>query len=263
MMKRVFLTGVLVLGVLVAYSFAQMGGFGSKQSFASDQEAGSLEKVSAEDIYPLFVCPCCGQALDKNKICCGMAKERIDYIDSQITPVRKQGNSNGAKDDIIFAYVKKYGLSSFKDEAKQEEFRQRLAERAPQVRPRIVVEPVVHNFGKVSQAKGVVSTMLALKNEGKAPLVINNLSTSCGCTTASIVYKGIEGPKFTMPGHSKENPTDWSVSIAYGDKAYLKIYYDPNMHKNLKGPITRTVSIFSNDSVDFIKEATIKLEQVE
>ncbi len=255
-MKRVFLMGVLILGVLATYIFTQTGGFGVKESFASNQEASLLETVSAEKIYPLFVCPCCGQPLDKNKICCGMAKERIDYIDSQV-------NSKSSKDDIILAYVKKYGLTSFKDEAKREEFKQKLSERAPQVRPQIAVEPRVYDFGKVSQVKGVVSTVLTLKNEGKAPLVIDNISTSCGCTSASIVYKGIEGPKFTMPGHGKENPKDWSVSIAYGDKAHLKIYYDPNMHKNLRGPITRTVSIFSNDPVDFIKEATIKLEQVE
>jgi len=259
-MKRVFLMGALILGVLVTYSFTQTGGFGVKKSFATNQEASLLETVSAEEIYPLFVCPCCGKPLDKNKICCGMAKERIDYIDSQVSNGVK---TKASKDDIILAYVQKYGLTSFKDEAKQEEFKQRLSENAPQVRPQIVVEPTVYDFGQVSQAKGVVSTLLTLRNEGKVTLVINKMSTSCGCTSASIVYKGIEGPKFTMPGHGKENPTDWSVSIAPGDKANIKIYYDPNMHGDIRGPITRMVSIFSNDPVDFIKEAKIELKQVE
>ncbi len=255
-MKRIFLIGILILGILVAYSFTQINGFGLKKSFATSQKIRQSEIVSAEKIYPLFVCPCCGQPLDKNKVCCGMARERIDYIDSQT-------KTKTPKDDIILAYVQKYGLSSFKDEAKRDEFRQKLVKRAPQVRPQIVVEPTVHDFGKVSQAKGVVSTVLILRNEGRAPLVINDMSASCGCTSASIVYKGMEGPKFTMPGHGQENPVGWSVSIAPGDKADLKIYYDPNMHGDIKGGITRTVYISSNDPIDFEKEVKIKLEQVE
>ena len=271
-MKTLFLIGVLILGVLVTYSSAQMSGFGVNQLFASNQEVRQetsiLEIASAEEVYPLFVCPCCGRPLDKNKICCGMAKERIDYIDSQVNPVRKQENSNGvktktSKDNIILAYVQKYGLNSFKDKTKREEFKQKLAERAPQIRPQIVVEPAVYDFGQVSTSKGIVSTMLALRNEGKAPLIINKMSTSCGCTSASIVYKGIEGPKFTMPGHGPKNPIDWSVSIAPGDEANIKVYYDPNMHKDIRGLITRTVSLFSNDPVDFEKEVRIELEQVE
>lgn len=86
-MRRMFLISILILGVSVVYSSAQIGVFGVKQLFASNhkirQETSLLEVVSAEEIYPLFVCPCCGQPLDKNKICCGMAKEKIDYIDSQ------------------------------------------------------------------------------------------------------------------------------------------------------------------------------------
>ncbi len=259
-MKRVFLIGVLIPGVLVTYSSAQMSGFGVKQLFASNQEVRQetsiLRIASAEKVYPLFVCPCCGKPLDKNKICCGMAKERIDYIDSQV-------KTKTSKNEIILAYVQKYGLNSFKDKAKREEFKQKLAERAPQVRPQIVVEPAVYDFGQVSTSKGIVSTMLALKNEGKAPLIINKMSTSCGCTSASIVYKGIEGPKFTMPGHGPKNPIDWSVSIAPGDEANIKVYYDPNMHKDIRGSITRTVSVFSNDPVDFEREVIIELEQVE
>lgn len=261
-MKRVFflLIGVLIPGVLVTYSSAQMSGFGVKQLFASNQEVRQetsiLRIASAEDVYPLFVCPCCGKLLDKDKICCGMAKERIDYIDSQV-------KTKTSKDNIILAYVQKYGLNSFKDKAKREVFKQKLVERAPQIRPQIVVEPAVYDFGQVSTSKGIVSTMLALKNEGKAPLIINKMSSSCGCTSASIVYKGIEGPKFTMPGHGPKNPINWSVAIAPGDEANIKVYYDPNMHKDIRGSITRTVSIFSNDPVDFEREVRIELEQVE
>src|SRR3989338_10399543 len=40
--------------------------------------------ASADDVYKMFLCPCCGQVLDKKKICCGMAREMISYIDSLI-----------------------------------------------------------------------------------------------------------------------------------------------------------------------------------
>ena len=68
-----------------------------------------------------------------------------------------------------------------------------------------------------------------------------------------------------MPGHSKENPTDWSVSIAVGDSAQVKVYYNPNAHGKQKEntlSITRTISIFSNDPVEFEKVVRIELTQI-
>ena len=34
-----------------------------------------------DDITTMFLCPCCGQALDRKNICCGMASDMIAYID--------------------------------------------------------------------------------------------------------------------------------------------------------------------------------------
>ncbi len=71
-------------------------------------------------------------------------------------------------------------------------------------------------------------------------LIIDNMDSSCMCTSASVIYNGKEGPKFNMAMHG--NPKGWSVTIPPGDEAQLKIYYDPNAHKELRGPVTRTVS---------------------
>ena len=64
-----------------------------------------------------------------------------------------------------------------------------------------------------------------------------------------------------MEGHGQENPTDWEVAIKPGDTAVLQVYYDPTVHPDLIGPVTRTVSVFSNDPVEFETKVTIFLEQ--
>ena len=40
--------------------------------------------ANAAEIYPEFLCTCCGKQLDPDNICCGMMKGMIDYIDGQI-----------------------------------------------------------------------------------------------------------------------------------------------------------------------------------
>lgn len=163
------------------------------------------EVVSANEIYPLFVCPCCGRTIDAG--CCPMATERTNYVDALV-------EAGISKDKVITAYVKKYGIDSFKDENKKEEFREKLVEEAPDKRPIIVISPDSYDFGNVSQKKGIAITLFEIRNEGKDDLVIDGMETSCGCTTASIIYNGEEGPKFGMPGHGlNEKIGDWQVAI--------------------------------------------------
>ena len=216
----------------------------------------SMKSVSAEEIYPLFFCPCCGEPLDKNNICCAEAQERIAYIDS----LTAAGESENA---IILAYAKKYGIDSFVDKNKQEEIKAWLVESAPRERPIIGLNPSFYDFGDVSQAKGIVATFFELKNEGENDLIINKLDSSCGCTSASIIFKGEEGPRFAMAGHGIENPTGWEITIAPGESAQLKVYYDPNIHQSFRGPATREILIYSSDPIDFEKKVQIELNQID
>lgn len=216
-----------------------------------------IEKVSAKDIYPLFECPCCDKSIDE--CTCGMAKERKNYIDVSI-----EGGENKSKNEIILAYVKKYGLESFMEEGKQKEFREKLEKEAPANRPIISLNLDSYDFGDVSQNKGVVATFFEIKNEGKNDLIINRLETSCGCTTASIVYRGEEGPEFGMPGHGlNEEIGDWQVVISPGGTAQLKVYYDPDVHPDFRGSAIREVYVFSNDPIDFQKKVSVELNQVD
>ena len=117
------------------------------------------------------------------------------------------------------------------------------------------------NLGDVSIAGGVVETTFEIKNTGGGPLIINDMETSCGCTSASIVYNEAEGPLFNMRDHGT-NPKDWLIEIEPGDTAELKVYYNPAVHPDLRGPTTRIITLFSNAPVDGVQEAYIKLNQV-
>ena len=204
----------------------------------------------------MFLCPCCGQPLDKNNICCGAAKERIDYIDSQAAEGKSQ-------EEIILSYVKKYGLASFVDKNKASQFKEELVKTAPANRPIISLAPDSFDFGDVSQKKGKIYTYFDLKNEGKSDLVIERLDTSCGCTFASVIFRGEEGPFFAMAGHGYENQTDWKLTIPPGEQAQLKVMYDPDVHRDFRGPATREIYVFSNDPIDFEKKVQIELNQID
>ena len=258
---------ILVLGVALLTIAAQNVWFWQKNKISELSgnlfldSAGSISQMSpkpavAKDIYPLFFCPCCGQPLDKNNICCGSAQERIDYIDS----LAAGGKS---EDEAILAYVKKYGLNSFVDKNKQTEVKEKLAASAPADRPIISLAPDTYDFGDVSQKKGVATTFFKLRNDGKKDLIIDRMDTSCGCTSASIIFDGEEGPRFAMPGHGAQNPTDWKITIPPGKTAQLKVYYDPSVHIDFRGPATREISVYSNDPIDFEKKVIIELNQVD
>jgi len=216
----------------------------------------SAETVSAEEIYPLFVCPCCGQPLDKNNICCGLAEERISYIDSL-------AEKRLAEEKIVIAFVEEYGLNSFASESQAEEVRELLAKTAPTDRPIISLSPDFYDFGDVSQKEGNVSVSFELKNKGEKDLVIKKMDTSCGCTFVAIDYKGETSPFFTMAGHGYENPEWEGVSIPAGETAQLKVMYDPDVHGEFRGFVIREVYIYSNDPVDFEKKIRVELNQVE
>ena len=114
------------------------------------------------------------------------------------------------------------------------------------------------SFGNVSVAGGTVSTTLILSNQGEDALVIEKIEASCMCTSAKLSFNGRESPTFGM--HS--NSPFWSETIPPGETAELKIFYDPTAHPELRGPVTRIVSIYSNDLSDSKKDIKIEVNQV-
>ena len=213
-----------------------------------------VKTVQASEVYPMFTCPCCGQPLNKEEPCCGAMINMIDYIDRQVS-------LGMTEDEVVLVTAKEFGIDRLASEEDQLALKQKLADLAPADAPKIVINESERDLGKVSQIKGVVTTDFEFSNQGESDLIIGKLSSSCGCTSAAVVYGGEVGPTFAMEGHGQENPTDWEVAIKPGDTAVLQIYYDPTVHPDLVGPVTRTVSVFSNDPVEFETKITIFLEQ--
>jgi hypothetical protein len=100
-----------------------------------------------------------------------------------------------------------------------------LAACAPQA-PTIVVT-ATYDFGPV--VKGEIATAeLPVTNSGSAPLVIESVSTSCGCTTATLS----------------------AMTIDPGQEAILSVAYDTAAHESDMGLMERTVFLATNDEAN-------------
>ena len=89
--------------------------------------------------------------------------------------------------------------------------------------PVITFEKTEHDFGKINEADGRVSTVFTFKNEGMTPLVLSNVRASCGCTT----------------------PTWTKEPVEPGQEGSITVTYNPN---GRPGRFQKTVTITSNAS---------------
>lgn len=91
--------------------------------------------------------------------------------------------------------------------------------------PRIALETGHIFFGDVTNGE-VIRQDIAVRNEGDAPLEVAAISTSCGCTQATL------DPMTIQPGGS----------------ANLHVEFDSGAHgSGLNGPVLRQIFIASND----------------
>ena len=102
--------------------------------------------------------------------------------------------------------------------------------------PVITFEKTEHDFGKINEADGRVSTVFEFKNEGMAPLILSNVRASCGCTT----------------------PTWTKEPIEPGKTGTITVTYNPN---GRPGRFQKTVTITSNAS-EATKRVYIKGEVI-
>lgn len=116
--------------------------------------------------------------------------------------------------------------------------------------PRLEVAPATFDFGKIS-LKEKKQTSFLIKNSGASPLIISGAKTSCDCTTARFKIGEKESPVFGM-----HEPPSWSATLEVGETEELVVFYEPKVHP-VTGPITREVSLFSNDPASPEKKVTI------
>lgn len=95
--------------------------------------------------------------------------------------------------------------------------------------PEITFSKTTHDFGKINEADGRVTTIFEFKNEGMTPLVLSNVRASCGCTTPKWTREPIE------PGQTGE----------------ITVTYNP---AGRPGRFQKTVTVTSNANT-----ATVKL----
>ena len=102
--------------------------------------------------------------------------------------------------------------------------------------PVITFEKTEHDFGKINEADGRVSTVFEFKNEGMTPLVLSNVRASCGCTTPKWTREPIE------PGQTGE----------------ITVTYNPS---GRPGRFQKTITVTSN-ATEGTKKLTIKGEVI-
>lgn len=95
------------------------------------------------------------------------------------------------------------------------------AQSGPGKAPSAKFESNVHNFGKIAEEIGQATCTFELVNTGTAPLIINKVGVSCGCTT---------------PSHTKE-------PILPGQKGFVKIAYNTT---GRVGSFEKSANVFTN-----------------
>lgn len=122
----------------------------------------------------------------------------------------------------------------------------------------LVAEAATYDFGAVPLSGGLVRTAYAVRNTGAEPLTINDVWTSCMCTTA-IMRRGGEiwGP-FGMPGHGPRRGV--SLTLAPGEETEVEVVFDPAAHGPAGvGPVMRAVFLDSTagDPLELAFTATV------
>lgn len=166
--KRNFIITALILIIFVGGILGY--GITSKSPSKNSKETrkmptGNLISLSdyPDDITTMFLCPCCGQVLDRKNLCCGMASEMINYIDSLAA-------SGLSKDEAVMKAVEKYGINSVvesKRAAVQAEFAKRNPSAFPegkllfsnavgQKAPDFTLESIEGKTAKLSDYKGKI-----------------------------------------------------------------------------------------------------------
>ncbi|MBI2589779.1 DUF1573 domain-containing protein [Candidatus Berkelbacteria bacterium] len=110
-------------------------------------------------------------------------------------------------------------------------------------RPILVASETNFNFGKMRTDEERTATT-TLRNDGKAPLEIKEVTTSCDCTFAKLTLAdGTASPEFSMHGK-----TTWTGKIAPGESATAELIYRPSVMP-VKGKVERSALIHTDDPV--------------
>lgn len=125
-------------------------------------------------------------------------------------------------------------------------------------RPEIEIAHLEYDAGVISMVDGLIKHTYEIKNIGKGDLKIEEIRTSCMCTTARLRIGSQLSREFGM----HDNSFGWSETIAPGETGYLDVIFDPAFHgPSGIGQITRAIYILTNDpankNIEFLLTANI------
>ncbi len=89
--------------------------------------------------------------------------------------------------------------------------------------PHISFDKIVHDYGKLKEQGGIAKYKFEFTNTGSAPLILNKVRPTCGCTSSDYTKKPV-------------NP---------GEKGFVSAEYNP---KNRPGPFSKTIRVYSNSA---------------
>jgi hypothetical protein len=78
--------------------------------------------------------------------------------------------------------------------------------------PKAVFTKDTHDFGKVDESAGTVTCEFIFKNEGTAPLIVQRVQTTCGCTTPDYTREPV------LPGKTG------TIKVTYSTTGRLGIF---------------------------------------
>ena len=104
-----------------------------------------------------------------------------------------------------------------------------LPENSASQKSALAAGETLYDFGTISMARGTVEKLFEIANPTDKDITLENLTTSCMCTTAFIVKRDARRGPFGMPGHGGSVPPANEV-VKAGSTLAIAVVYDPAAH---------------------------------
>lgn len=108
----------------------------------------------------------------------------------------------------------------------------------PEVLPTFSLSEKEFDFGIIKQSGGKVEHSFIIQYNGKEPIKITGVPTSCACTSAKID----------------------KLILSTGESAVITVTFDPNLHAEPEGKFFKTISILTDPSIQDSPELKIWAE---
>lgn len=193
-----------------------------------------------KEVSSKFTCACCEGSVYEASSSCLAGQGMNNFITAE-------AGKSLSSEKVMLEAVKKLGVASLINESLIKEYGLLMLNNTPEDVPNISVTPAQIDLGEVSNSKGILITDFKIKNDGKADLLIYDMSTSCACLFVSLIKNGEETSQFGR----FSNPHGFALVIEPGKEATLRTYYDPRTTNWQTGHVERIITITSNDPIYF------------